>query len=457
MNEARRDLLKSLPLVGAVRAPVQATRTLEESLLRALEATPTVNTHDHIIPESDRVSRPVDFFTLAGHYAIDDLVSAGLAPEARKLISSRSAAIADRWRAFEPFWSVAKFTGYGQVLRLAIRDIYGVEQISGSTVGAINDAIRARNKPGLYDYVLRQRARIRYSVVDDNWNEIPVPLDSNFFVLAHKFDRFVQLWGRQDIDRLEKITGTSITTLAGLKSALQRNFQQSVKAGMVAVKTTLAYNREIHFREVDESDASRDFERMMRGDETLPEGFRRRLTRPFRNLEDHMFHQVVQLAAAHQYPVQVHTGLHAGNGNFVANTNPTLLNNLFFLYPKVKFDLFHISYPYQGELSVLAKLFPNVYADFCWSHVVSPTVARRTLHEFLETVPANKILGFGGDYAYPELTYAHLQMARSNVAQVLAEKTRSGFCTENEAAMLGKMLMHDNAAALFAPRTKGAA
>jgi hypothetical protein len=44
----------------------------------------------------------------------------------------------------------------------------------------------------------------------------------------------------------------------------------------------------------------------------------------------------------------------------IANSNPTLLTNLFFLYPNLKFDLFHISYPYQGELSVLAKGFPNV-------------------------------------------------------------------------------------------------
>jgi len=41
-----------------------------------------VNTHEHIIPEQDRVSQSIDFFTLAGHYAINDVVSAGLAPEA---------------------------------------------------------------------------------------------------------------------------------------------------------------------------------------------------------------------------------------------------------------------------------------------------------------------------------------------------------------------------------------
>ena len=147
--------------------------------------------------------------------------------------------------------------------------------------------------------------------------------------------------------------------------------------------------------------------------------------------------------------MQIHTGLHAGNGNFIENSRPTHLTNLFFLYPRVRFDLFHVSYPYQGELAVLAKTFPNVYADFCWAHIISGSVARRTLHEMLETVPANKIFAFGGDYRYPELSYAHARMARENVARVLAAKVEEGFCSEEEALEIARMILHDNPDSLF--------
>ena len=78
-----------------------------------------------------------------------------------------------------------------------------------------------------------------------------------------------------------------------------------------------------------------------------------------------MFHHLIRLAEAYGLPMQIHTGRQAGNGNVLTNSNPTHLTNLFSLYPKVKFDLFHMSHPYQGELAVLAKTFPNVYADFC--------------------------------------------------------------------------------------------
>lgn len=453
----RRGLLAGLPMFAFAQAPTVNTpssRSLFERILSALNSIETVDTHEHIIPEADRVSQSVDFFTLAGHYAINDIISAGLAPDWSGLKQTAEASfITDRWRQFEPFWKVARFTGYGQALRIAIRDVYGFEEISLSTLPRINEAIQTNNKPGLYRRILKERARIRVAVLDDYWNAVPIRPDPEFFVLARKFDRFVTPANRDDVQALEKITGVSITSLRGLRQALQKNFEQSVSAGMVTVKTTLAYQRDLLFHEVEEAGAARNFEQMIQAQEPLPKGFRTHTKRPFRAMEDFMFHDVLRLADEHHVPVQIHTGLHAGNGNFIANSNPTLLTNLFFLYPRVNFDLFHISYPYQGELAVLAKLFPNVYADFCWAYIISPTVSRRALHEFLETIPVNKIFGFGGDYRYPELSYAHAKLARQSIARVLAEKTETNFCSEAEALEIGQMLLRDNASALFLPKS----
>jgi hypothetical protein len=448
----RRQLLALLaaPAATPLRARAQTSPSLALSnrLAGALNRIQAVNTHEHIIPESERISQPVDFFTLAGHYAINDVVSAGLPPDALAKVNDRALSTEERWRSFEPFWKSARFTGYGQALRIAIQDIYD-SQISGAALPKINDAIRAQNKPGLYRRILKEKARIRVSVLDDYWNAGPVKPDPEFFVLAHKFDRFLTPGSKTDVGRLEQIDGTSITSLSGLKQALETNFRKLLEIGMVTVKSTLAYNRELLFREVPTAAAESDFTALMRGERRLPEGFRRNVDRPYRNLEDHMLHHVIQLADANRVPVQFHTGLHAGNGNFIANSNPTHLTNLFFLYPRVQFDLFHISYPYQGELSVLAKLFPNVHVDFCWAHIISPSASRGTLHELLETVPYNKIFGFGGDYRYPELSYAHGQMARRNIAQVLSEKTAEGFCSEEEALDIGRALLHDNPARFF--------
>lgn len=453
MRFGRRWFLGSAAAGAAARpsagAPRQGASGFEKSLAAELDRLQLFNVHEHLIPEKERLAQHADFFTLAGHYALSDVISAGLEGDALKTVRDPAAPAAERWKAFEPHWKAARHTGYGQALSIAIADLYDVPEISGSSLAAINAAITARNKPGLYDEILRNRARIEWSLVDAYWNQKPAPLDRADFLLSQRFDGFITPSSAEDVKRLEQVSGVSIQSLRGLKRAVEHTFEQGARAGMVAVKSGLAYRRELLFHEVPEGEAAADFERLMKGGVELPKGFHAQTQRVFRKLEDHMFHHVVRLADEHRRPFQIHTGLLANNGCVIENTRPTLLSNLFFLYPRVKFDIFHIGYPYQQELAVLAKLFPNVYADFCWAHIISPVAARRTLDEYLETVPANKILGFGGDYRYPELTYAHARMARSNVARVLADKVASGVFSESAALETGRMLLRENAVRLF--------
>jgi predicted TIM-barrel fold metal-dependent hydrolase len=118
-----------------------------------------------------------------------------------------------------------------------------------------------------------------------------------------------------------------------------------------------------------------------------------------RPLQDYMFHQIVRAAVERDVPIQIHTGLQEGNGNILENSNPLLLTNLCLEYPRAKFDLFHGGCPFMGEALALAKNFSNVFW-ICWLYIIS--VGRRlTLHEAIETVPANKIF-VHGDFIIPE-------------------------------------------------------
>jgi predicted TIM-barrel fold metal-dependent hydrolase len=418
-----------------------AAPALSGRLTQALESVRLFDSHEHLVPESVRLTEIADFFALAAHYALNDVISAGLSGDALKLVRDERAPAERRWQAFEPHWKSARFTGYGQALSIAIRDLYGVEEISGASLQRINDAARAAAKPGFYRHILRERAGIDWCLVDPYWAEKPARLSPDYFLLAQKFDGFVMASSPKDLSRLESVSGVSIHSLADHRKALEQTFENAIKAGMVAVKSTLAYQRQLLFHEVSEQDAARDFEALLKGE-----------TAAFRKLQDYMFHQVVRLADAYRFPFQIHTGLLAGNRAFIENTKPTHLSNLFTLYPNVRFDLFHIGYPYQEELGVLVKLFPNVYADFCWAHIISPPGSRRTLDEYLEIVPVNKIIAFGGDYRFAELTYAHAKMARRNVSQVLAAKVEAGLFTEDQALEIGRLLLRENALALFKVR-----
>jgi len=453
MSSDRRNFLFhgaawSVPAVAAAPAPSPAP-DLEQRLLRAFTGMECVDTHEHFLPEKARVAQPADLFALASHYLLDDLIAAGMPEETKKFLTRRDAGDRERWRVFEPYWKAARFTGYGQALRIAVRDLFGVEEITGETLPAIHEAIRKMSRPGMYDEILRQRARIRWVLHDHGWRAAPVRPEFPYIVLARAFDRYIMVRNRGEVRELEEATGVSITSLATLKQALERSFAQSREYGMVAVKTTLAYHRDLQFHAASAADAERDLAALLKGERETPQGKFRFHNRPFRNLEDHLFRHVVGLADSIGIPVQIHAGTFAGHWNHVQNSNPTHLNDLLFDFPRVRFDLFHMSYPYQAELAAMTKLFPNVYADFCWAHVLSPAAARRALREFLDTSPVNKILLFGGDYWYPELSYAHLVMARRNLARVLAEMVTEQVCREDEALELGRMLLYDNAAALF--------
>ena len=163
-------------------------------------------------------------------------------------------------------------------------------------------------------------------------------------------------------------------------------------------------------------------------------------------------HKVVQQVAEHRLPMQIHTGLQAGNQNHVSWTNPSHLSGLLNQYPQVRFDLFHGGYPYGSEFASIAKNLPNVYPDLCWLHIIAPGVAKRALHELIETVPANKILGYGGDFFHVEGAYAHAQMARAITAEVLAEKVEQGYLREEEARVLLDCILYRNGKELFTDR-----
>jgi predicted TIM-barrel fold metal-dependent hydrolase len=125
------------------------------------------------------------------------------------------------------------------------------------------------------------------------------------------------------------------------------------------------------------------------------------------------------------------------------------LVNLLIEYREAKFDLFHGGYPYMGEVLALAKNFPNVYLDLCWLHIISPTAGARMLHEAIETVPANKIFAFGGDFIIPEGAYGHSVLARQVVSRVLTEKVEEGYLSDEEALHLARLILRENPASLY--------
>ncbi len=427
---------------------------LERRIRKEIEGIGLVDTHEHTVPERERNRVATDLFSVWFlHYASSDLVSAGMSLQSLDQLRDATQPLDLRWNEFAPFWEHSRTTGYGRALLLAARDLFGVEDINVSTWKTLSEKIRDANQPGWYRKVMKDLARIEVAILDPIYYETH-PVDYDLFAPATRFDPFIVPRTRGHLDALEKSTNGSIHSLGDLEKALEMAFGQALTRGMVTVKTGLAYFRTLDYRRPTRHQAEEVFNRIVSHVDPLrfrfhPGGGEGPSWAECKPLQDYMMHQVIRQAQEHNVPIQVHTGLQEGVGNALFHSNPLLLIDLFLEYRQVKFDLFHAGYPFSGEVASLAKNFPNVWADLCWVWIISPAAGRRILDEWIETIPANKILGFGGDYRFVEGSYAHARMAREGVAQVLTEKIRGGYLTEEEGLRVGQKILRDNAWKLF--------
>ena len=106
---------------------------------------------------------------------------------------------------------------------------------------------------------------------------------------------------------------------------------------------------------------------------------------------------------------------------------------------------------HRGEkMGALAKQYANAYLDLCWCHVLSESITRQSIHEIIEMVPVNKVMGFGGDYVMNvENVYGHLVMARETLAEALAERMAYGRLDMEGAEQIARLWFHDNPASFY--------
>ncbi len=424
-----------------------------EKLRHFIDGLEIVDTHEHLPNEAEWADLTHDVLVeWLQHYFSADLVSAGLPQDVLDAKVRNSALpLAGRWRLIEPFWNAARNTGYARALDIAARDLYGIEYIDGGSLEKMNAQFLKRRSDAAkgesyYRHVLKDKSRIAVSI-NDRLDENRTGWDAEFFRGVLRLEGLIDAYDPVSLEKLASRTGVAIHSLDDFKAAVRKVFDEALSLGAVGFKVPLAYRRPIRFVKVATADAERIFNGLFGkpgGPDAgvVPVG-------EVQPLEDHMMHFALSYADLRGLPVQVHTGLQEGNGNILANSNPELLVNLLLEYRNVTFDLFHISYPYQNVLAAIAKNFPNVMIDMCWAHIISPEASVRALVEFLDSVPANKISAFGGDYLFPDGVYGHQVIARDNVAKALAIKVDEGVFDLDRACEIARWLFVDNPGRIF--------
>jgi predicted TIM-barrel fold metal-dependent hydrolase len=416
---------------------------LRQSLIEEMSEMDVVDTHEHLPNEAERLKQQVDFSTLFSHYCRSDLVAAGMADADYDRFVGPGSSPSEKWEFLAPYYELIISGSYSRAAHLSMQRFYGMSRLAGAAdAEALSERIQEANKPGLYRRVLKDTCRIATAL-----NFAGMDADREFFTPVLFVTPFAEVASLDALRAIEAETGTSGTTLPRYLNGLARYLSEQQKNGLKGIKFLFAYMRDLQFDPVDAGTAERVFNRIA-GESCgmRPSVLGYEETRP---LQDYLVHRLTEVAGDLDLTVVFHTGIQAGNYNNLDNARPTQLWDLFRRFHNVRFDLLHGGLPFIDEAGLLAKYFPNVTVDMAWMHAISPELSVRALRDWVDLVPRNKVLGFGGDYHVVEKVYGHLVLARENIAAALADKVGQGAISRDNARAWARALLWDNPRAVY--------
>ena len=460
-RSTRRGALKKFGALGATAAlgalaPGETARSEDapsrtsarDGLLAELEsrvaATPMVDTHEHLPDEEERLRGDFiacdDWGLLFSHYIDSDLASAGMPGEALDRLTARGKDPVEKWRLLAPYWPFVKNTGYGRVVRIALKDLYGIDELDEKAAGRLQAGYESVRKPGFYRKILVGLAGIESCQVNYLWRPFKESRDPT---LLTQDISILGMHSGPDVGGVAGALGMEAKDLGGFHGAIDAWFEKYAPYA-VAVKCQAAYSRGLDYERVPAERAEPVFRKIAGGEQ--PGLDERRL------LDDHLFWYCVDRATERGLPVKLHTGYYAGHNGMPLSRvggNPAQASDLCRKSPATNFVFMHIAYPYWQDLIAVAKHYTNAHIDMCWAWIIDPAGSKEFLKSYLAAAPANKVLVFGGDYIPVECVLGHARMARRGVARALRELVEDGWLEERDALGLVEPLLRGNARRIF--------
>jgi len=387
-----------------------------ESLRKALDEIPIIDTHEHYGPNWNSPDTTL-YAILRESYVNWVAHDSDLQDDPDSL---------RQW--LEPGWN----NSYTVSLLRGLRHLYDIEprELDEIPFAQLADKVHdAYQSPGWPLSVLR-KAGIQHSIIDP----LPTPgylhdepsfhLALRSHMLVHGYDRSARDHGGDSPFAYAAKFGFSISTFDDYLDYLDFWVSEHKKKGAVAIKSALAYERDVDVKPVSYKEAERIFD----SGTTDPEQQKR--------FGDFILNLLAQKAAEYGLVFQVHAGL-----ALQATSHPWRLIWLIDSNPNTIFDLFHAGYPWMGDVLAMASERKNLIVDSCWLPIISPTAAVRFYQEYPEVAYRADTLLWGGDNWYAEETYGAAFTFKDCLAKAIADKVEGGYWTRREALRFAEGVM----------------
>ncbi len=405
-----------------------------KGLISEMERMRVIDTHEHLPPEEELVSSEADIFTrIFSHYVVTNLNSAGFKEDRSWLMDTRIP-LEQRWESFRPYLNAIRDTGYARAALIAAKELFGVEDINDDTYLLLSRRIREANRPRLYDRILKEKCRIEKVLNQGSWSDgekgYSIPVYRGFMPLFHlNNSTFKALY-----DELKAHYGGDFRDGREFMSFwLDRVY----KSGNAGIKIYASLKPDC----IDDASAQSIFRKFLSGSAENEE---------LRALGVWLLHKAIEGAPVYNLVVAVHCGLNWCNWEDFKQFNPMNMVPVLLKYRNTVFDLYHGGIPWVREMAVIGNQYPNTCLNLVWCHQISPSMTEQMLNEWLDLVPSNKIIAFGGDSSDgPEKTYGALRLAQENIARALAVRIARKEMSEERAVDLCSAWLYDNPARIY--------
>lgn len=391
-----------------------------------------IDAHEHFKPERDHLSKRFDFSWLF-QYVHGDLVSAGLKNFARFDGAAPSKEI---WQQVKPYWQHVKHASFATGVRMTIQELIGEDDLRDGNIAAIDRALNAANKPGLYKRLIQEQYGIERMISSNGTRAIEkfAYTDKDYEVMSLIIG-IAPPGDRAGCEYYEKATGLRMTNCESLQAVFEKLIRDAAAdKGVVGFKTIAC-----PIGEYDKKQAGAVL-KLLLGKKYVTRAqqavFNRFCT-------DTTMGVIRKLG----YPVAVHCGYW---DDFTALDVVNWIG-VVKRFADINFDLFHMSMPSTREAGFVGKIFPNAHVNMCWSPLISQRMFESSVDEWLDLVPVNKVSAFGGDSIYlPQAVHGYLTMCRQSLARVFAGRVEQGTMSLSDAKAILKMWMYDNPKRLYA-------
>jgi len=421
---------------------------LRGRLFDELHAIWLVDSHSHIDPHAPAAATLAD---ILGYHYYTELAHAAGMPKAQI-----------EQPGLDPKEKVGRLVGWLQHLDNTIQHGWLIEMLR-EFFAFDDDRLTPDNWEAVYDRsqsimaadgwadaVLR-RSRLEAVFLTNDFDDPLAGFDAARYVPCLRTDDLVFHLGRPEVrDRLEQVSGSALSNIASLRSAIAARFEHFTKHGARACAISLP--PDFTPAPVTAATAERALDRVLGQGDAAVDSDRR-------ELGNFVFWTLAECAADFKLPFDLMigvsrgvyaAGVHQGRDLYDSRVSLIQYRELFNAFPGVTFPVSVLASVTNQELVSYSWIFPNVIAHGHWWYSNTPTFIEHDLSARLEAVPRNKQIGYYSDMYKLEFAFPKFAMYKRILAKVLAQRfiIDRGW-SEQRAIELGKQVLRGNVDRVF--------